>query len=62
MDGFFMDVNPIPVKEAMWQMGLISTNCCRLPLTSMPEAAVSPFASFTATMFGFFDSSKYVSG
>ena len=37
MDGFFMDVNPIPVKEAMWQMGLISTNCCRLPLTSMPE-------------------------
>lgn len=37
MDGFFMDVNPIPIKEALWQMGLISTNHCRLPLTAMPE-------------------------
>lgn len=37
MDGFFMDVNPIPVKDALWQMGLISTNFCRLPLTTMPE-------------------------
>lgn len=37
MDGFFMDVNPIPIKEALWQMGLISTNFCRMPLTTMPE-------------------------
>lgn len=37
MDGFFMDVNPIPVKEALWQMGTISTNFCRMPLTTMPE-------------------------
>lgn len=37
MDGFFMDVNPIPVKEALWQMGIISTNLCRMPLTTMPE-------------------------
>ena len=22
MDGFFMDVNPIPIKEALYQMGL----------------------------------------
>lgn len=36
MDGFFMDVNPIPVKDALWQMGLISTNFCRMPLTTMP--------------------------
>lgn len=36
MDGFFMDVNPIPIKEALWQMGLISTNFCRMPLTTMP--------------------------
>lgn len=37
MDGFFMDVNPIPVKDALWQMGHISTNFCRMPLTTMPE-------------------------
>ena len=37
MDGFFMDVNPIPIKEALWQMGVISTNFCRMPLTTMPE-------------------------
>ena len=37
MDGFFMDVNPIPIKEALWQMGLISTNFCRMPLTAMPD-------------------------
>ena len=36
MDGFFMDVNPIPVKTALNMMGF---NCggCRLPLTSMTE-------------------------
>lgn len=37
MDGFFMDVNPIPIKETLFQMGKISTNHCRLPLTTMPE-------------------------
>lgn len=37
MDGFFMDVNPIPVKEAMFRMGKISANYCRMPLTTMPE-------------------------
>lgn len=37
MDGFFMDVNPIPIKEALYQMGVISTNYCRMPLTTMIE-------------------------
>ena len=37
MNGFFMDVNPIPIKEALFQMGLISTNRCRMPLTTMTE-------------------------
>lgn len=37
MDGFFMDVNPIPIKEALYQMGKISSNHCRLPLTTMSE-------------------------
>lgn len=37
MDGFFSDVNPIPIKEALYQMGLISTNYCRLPLTTMTD-------------------------
>lgn len=37
MDGFFMDVNPIPMKDALWQMDVISTNFCRLPLTTLPE-------------------------
>ena len=37
MDGFFMDVNPIPIKEAMCQMGLIQSNYCRMPLTTMAE-------------------------
>lgn len=38
MDGFFLDVNPIPIKEALYQMGLIGSNFCRLPLTTMTEA------------------------
>ncbi len=37
MDGFFLDVNPIPIKEALFEMGLISTNFCRMPLTTMTE-------------------------
>lgn len=36
MDGFFIDVNPIPVKAAMNMMGF---NCgpCRMPLVDMTE-------------------------
>ncbi len=41
MDGFFMDVNPIPIKEALFQMGKISTNYCRMPLTTMTDAGKS---------------------
>lgn len=37
MDGFFLDVNPIPIKEAMYQMGMIQSNYCRLPLTTMTD-------------------------
>ena len=37
MDGFFMDVNPIPIKEALYQMGLIQSNFCRMPLTTMTD-------------------------
>ena len=37
MDGFFMDVNPIPIKEALFQMGVLQTNYCRMPLTTMTE-------------------------
>lgn len=37
MDGFFLDVNPIPIKEAMFQMGMMKTNHCRMPLTTMTE-------------------------
>lgn len=45
MDGFFMDVNPIPIKEALFQMGKISTNTCRMPLTTMPEEKRSQLVS-----------------
>lgn len=41
MDGFFLDVNPIPIKEALYQMGLIGSNLCRLPLTTMTEAGAA---------------------
>ena len=41
MDGFFLDVNPIPIKEALYQMGLIGANFCRLPLTTMTEAGAA---------------------
>ncbi|WP_099205769.1 4-hydroxy-tetrahydrodipicolinate synthase [Scatolibacter rhodanostii] len=37
MDGFFMDVNPIAIKDAMNQMGLVC-GPCRMPLTSMTDA------------------------
>lgn len=38
MQAFFMDVNPIPIKEAMNQMGY-QVGPCRLPLTEMSSAA-----------------------
>ena len=41
MDGFFLDVNPIPIKEALYQMGLIGSNFCRLPLTTRTEAGAA---------------------
>ena len=41
MDGFFMDVNPIPIKEALFQMGVLQTNYCRMPLTTMTEEGAS---------------------
>lgn len=34
----FSEVNPIPVKEACYQMGLIKSNKLRLPLTNMEES------------------------
>ncbi len=37
MNGLFMDVNPIPVKEAMNLMGM-NMGECRLPLVGMSEA------------------------
>lgn len=36
MDGFFMDVNPIPIKDAMNRMGF-ACGPCRMPLTTMPS-------------------------
>lgn len=45
MDGFFMDVNPIPVKEALFQMGKISTNYCRMPLTTMTQEKAAQLAA-----------------
>lgn len=41
MDGFFMDVNPIPIKEALYQMGVLQTNYCRMPLTTMTEGGAA---------------------
>ena len=38
MQAFFMDVNPIPIKEAMNQMGY-QVGPCRLPLTEVSAAA-----------------------
>ncbi len=40
MEAFFMDVNPIPVKEALSQMGYCS-NYCRLPLTTMTDENIA---------------------
>ncbi|MCH3972015.1 MAG: 4-hydroxy-tetrahydrodipicolinate synthase [Oscillospiraceae bacterium] len=38
MDALFMDINPIPVKEAMRMMGF-DCGICRLPLVEMDDAA-----------------------
>lgn len=38
-NGLFMDVNPIPVKEALNLMGF-EVGECRLPLCKMPEAKI----------------------
>jgi 4-hydroxy-tetrahydrodipicolinate synthase len=38
MDGLFADVNPIPVKEALNQMGW-KAGPCRMPLVSMSDSA-----------------------
>ena len=40
MDAFFMDVNPIPIKEALSQMGFCN-NTCRLPLTTMTDGDIA---------------------
>lgn len=37
MEGFFMDVNPIPIKDALNRMGF-KCGDCRMPLTSMTDA------------------------
>ena len=36
-DGFTLDVNPIPIKEALYRMGKIGSDFCRMPLTTMSE-------------------------
>lgn len=36
----FSEVNPIPVKSALYELGLIASNELRLPLTKMEEANV----------------------
>ena len=38
MNDLFMDVNPIPVKEAMNMMGF-QCGPCRMPLVEMSDAA-----------------------
>ena len=42
--GLFSEVNPIPVKEALAQMGMIEANY-RLPLTAMSNGAVQALRS-----------------
>ena len=36
----FSEVNPIPVKSALYELGLIASDELRLPLTKMEEANV----------------------
>lgn len=44
INALFLDVNPIPVKEAMNQMGL-AVGGCRLPLVEMQEPALSKLSA-----------------
>ena len=44
VSALFMDVSPIPVKDAMNQMGL-AVGSCRLPLVPLSEAAHEKLAS-----------------
>ncbi|ARP50327.1 MULTISPECIES: 4-hydroxy-tetrahydrodipicolinate synthase [Caproicibacterium] len=44
MDALFMDINPIPVKEALRMMGY-DCGICRLPLVEMDDAAKKELAS-----------------
>lgn len=48
MDALFMDVNPIPVKEALRLMG-IDCGICRLPLVEMDSAAKQKLAGVLKT-------------
>lgn len=48
MDALFMDVNPIPVKEALRLMG-IDCGICRLPLVEMDSAAKQKLAAVLKT-------------
>ena len=43
-NAMFMDVNPIPVKEAMNLMGM-NVGECRLPLCGMDDAAKAKLAA-----------------
>ena len=44
IQGLFSEVNPIPVKEALAQMGMIEANY-RLPLTAMSNGAAQALRS-----------------
>ncbi len=44
MDALFMDINPIPVKEAMNRMGL-EAGPCRMPLSPMEDGAKEKLAA-----------------
>lgn len=44
MNAMFIDVNPIPVKEASARLGFCS-NHCRLPLTTMEDANIDKLVS-----------------
>lgn len=44
VSALFMDVSPIPVKDAMNQMGF-AVGACRLPLVPLSEAAHEKLAS-----------------
>ncbi len=44
METLMSDVNPIPVKEALHQMGYC-TNFCRLPLTTMSDDGIANMTS-----------------